>query len=106
MKYRKSLVLYAAMWIGIVLIAFVMQAIPLLLMITMVNMAFGISSPAALVALPVALFGAVVFACVRAERQRRDWRQPVDGGEQRRQLAAVQEDGGLRLTEIRRRWFY
>lgn len=107
MKYRPSLILYASMWLVIVLLAFAMQAIPMLLIITMVNMALGVTSPAALIALPAALFGTVVLLCIRAERRRRNWRPaPVDVHEQRHQVLAMENDFGMRVTELRRRWLY
>jgi hypothetical protein len=105
MKYRKTLILYAALWLVIVLVAFVMQAIPLLLVVTMVNMAFGITTPAALVAVPLALFGTVAVICLRAERQRRRTRLAYfHSTEKRHALRARPHDTGLRLADPARRW--
>lgn len=108
MKHRTSLIFYAAVWMAIVVLAFFMQAIPLLLIITMINMSLGVTSPVALIALPAALFGTVVLVCMRASRRRRSRRPaPVRVDEQRRKvMTAMQNDGGLRLTELRRRWLY
>lgn len=107
MKYRTSLVLYAAMWIAIVLLAFFMQVIPLVLVITVVGMAFGVTSPVALIALPLALFGTVVILCRRAERRRGNVRPDYFiASEQRYNAMALENDNGMRLTELRRRWLY
>jgi hypothetical protein len=107
MKYRTSLVLYAAMWVGIVLLAFFMQVIPLLLLITMVGMAFGVTAPAALIALPITLFGTVVIFCVRAERKKKTVRPDYFiANEERHRVMAMENDSGMRLTEMRRRWLY
>ena len=48
-------ILHAAMWIGVIAIAFMFQVIPLLLVLTLLGMALGISSPVVLVALPLVL---------------------------------------------------
>ncbi|GEM_PF-2603272 len=107
MKYRVSLVLYAGIWMMIILMAFVMQVIPLLLIITMINMSLGVTSPVALIALPAALFGAIVLVCMKAERRRKAWRPvPVQAAAQRLQVTPMENDNGMRLTEMRRRWLY
>lgn len=55
----------------IVLFAFVMQVLPFLLVITMLNLAVGIKSGTALVVIPVAAFGMFFFACWIATRYTR-----------------------------------
>ena len=100
-------ILHAAMWIGVIAIAFMFQVIPLLLVLTLLGMALGISSPVVLVALPLVLFGMIVVLCIRAERKRRNRRPMVFRSDtQRLQLMPMRHDNGLRLTEMRRRWLY
>ncbi len=99
MKYTTATILHAGLWIAVIAIAFMFQVIPLLLVLLLLGMALGISSPVALVALPLALFGAIIALCVRAERRRRAWRpMPVRTDEQRLQIMPMQHDNGLRLT--------
>jgi len=65
-----NLVEYGA-WIGIVLLALLLQVIPFLLVLTMFNLAVGISSGVALAAIPVCIFGMVFTACWIASRRTR-----------------------------------
>ena len=107
MNSRTVKILHAAMWIGVIAVAFMFQVVPLLLVLTLLGMAFGLTSPVALVALPLARFGAVVLLCVRAEKKRGDRRpMPFRSDEQRLRFMPMQHDNGLRLTEMRRRWLY
>ncbi|MEX2618193.1 MAG: hypothetical protein WD767_19060 [Alphaproteobacteria bacterium] len=107
MNSRTARILHAAMWIGVIAVAFVFQVIPLLLVLTLLGMALGFPSPVAIVALPLALFGAVVLLCVRAEKRRGARRpMPFRSDEQRLPLLPMEHDNGLRLTEMRRRWLY
>ena len=107
MNYRTGKILYAAMWIGVVAVAFMFQVIPLLLVLTLLAMALGLTSPVALVALALALFGEVVLLCVRAEKKRGARRpMPFRSDEQRLPVMPMQHDNGMRLTEMRRRWLY
>ena len=86
MRHRFSLIVHAALWVLVLTLAFVMQVAPLLLILTMFNMAVGISGPAALIAVPVALLGTLVMAFAYAERRRRKWRpSPVRVDEVRHQ---------------------
>ena len=107
MKLRTMTILHAAMWIGVVAIAFMFQVIPLLLVLILLAMALGISSPVALIALPLALFGTIVMLCVRAEKKRAArLPMPFRTDAQRLPVMPLQHDNGLRLTEMRRRWLY
>jgi hypothetical protein len=63
--------LNAGLWIVIVILAFVMQVMPFLLVLTLVNISFGVSSSVALVLIPVVLFGMLTVACVYASRRTR-----------------------------------
>lgn len=67
-------ILQIAFWASVVLFAFIMQVIPFLLILTMVNIAFGVSSTATLIIIPVAFFGMLISACLIVERHRkRNW---------------------------------
>lgn len=59
------------LWIAILAIAFIMQVVPFLLVLTMFNLAIGVTSGAVLVIIPVAAFGMLFFACWIATRQTR-----------------------------------
>ncbi|NKB59987.1 MAG: hypothetical protein GKS00_27055 [Alphaproteobacteria bacterium] len=71
MRYGFSAVAQASMWIAIVILALIMQVMPLLLILTLFNMAIGVSSATILVIIPIALFGSIIVACTIAERRRR-----------------------------------
>lgn len=68
--------LNAILWIAIVLTAFLLQVMPLLLVLTMVNVAFGVSSEIAFVAIPAIVFGMVFAACWYASVKTRDLLPP------------------------------
>ncbi len=67
-----SRALQICLWLTVLIIAFVMQVVPFLLVLTMFNLAIGITSGAALVIIPVAAFGMLSFACWIATRRTRN----------------------------------
>jgi hypothetical protein len=69
---RISAVLQVGLWIAILVIAFFMQAVPFFLVLTMVNLAVGVSSGVALIVIPVAAFGMLALACWIATRRARN----------------------------------
>ena len=71
MRYGFSAVVQASMWVLIVVLALIMQVVPLLLILTLFNIAVGISSTAMLIIVPVALFVMLFVACNLAERRRK-----------------------------------
>lgn len=71
MQYSFSAVAQACMWVVIVVFALIMQVMPLLLILTLFNIAVGVSSTAMLIVIPVALFGMLLVACNVAERRRK-----------------------------------
>lgn len=71
MRYGFSAVAQASMWIAIVILALIMQVMPLLLILTLFNIAIGVSSTAMLIIIPVVLFGSLIVACSIAERRRK-----------------------------------
>ena len=111
MHHRYAAVVHAALWIVVIILAFVMQVIPLLLILTLFNMAVGISSAAALIAVPIALLGTLLIAFSFAERRRRKWRpSPVRVDEARHQKMtwnnAAMRHGPPAAPDFRRRWFF
>jgi hypothetical protein len=64
-----SKVLQFGLWMMIVAIAFFMQVVPFLLVLTMFNLAIGVTSGAALILIPVVAFGMFFFACWIASRK-------------------------------------
>jgi hypothetical protein len=62
---------YICLWVGVFLLAFVMQVVPFLLILTMVNLAFGVSTTATLIILPVALFAMICLSALAVERNRK-----------------------------------
>ncbi|MDH3699799.1 MAG: hypothetical protein OEU46_00680 [Alphaproteobacteria bacterium] len=64
-----SRALQIGLWLTVLIIAFVMQVVPFLLVLTMFNLAIGITSGAALVIIPVAAFSMLSFACWIATRR-------------------------------------
>ena len=69
---RISGVVQIALWVVIVIIAFFMQVVPFLLVLTMLNLAVGITSGAALILVPAAVFAMLSFACWIATRRTRN----------------------------------
>jgi len=61
-----------ALWVIIVIIAFFMQVVPFLLVLTMLNLAVGITSGIALIVVPVAAFVMLSLACWIATRRTRN----------------------------------
>jgi len=59
-------------WMAILAIAFFMQVVPFLLILTMLNLAIGVTSGVALILIPVVAFGMFFFACWIATRQTRN----------------------------------
>ncbi|MGB0553988.1 MAG: hypothetical protein ACPGQV_15705 [Alphaproteobacteria bacterium] len=64
--------LNAGLWILIVFLAFFMQVMPFLLVLTLINISFGVSSEVALILIPVVLFGMLVGGCVYASGRARN----------------------------------
>lgn len=60
------------LWIAILVIAFFMQVVPFLLVLTMLNLAVGITSGTALILVPAAAFAMLSFACWIATRRTRN----------------------------------
>jgi hypothetical protein len=71
-----SAVAQASMWIMIVVLALIMQVMPLLLILTLFNIAVGISSTMVLIIIPIALFGMLIVACSVAEQRRKRFLPP------------------------------
>lgn len=69
---RLSGTLQVVLWIVILVIAFFMQVVPFLLVLTMLNLAIGITSNTALIVVPTAAFGMLAFACWIAARRTRN----------------------------------
>jgi hypothetical protein len=69
---RISTAIQVGLWIAILVVAFFMQAVPFFLVLTMFNLAVGISSGVALILIPVAAFGMLSFACWIATRRARN----------------------------------
>lgn len=69
---RISGTVQVVLWVAILVIAFFMQVVPFLLVLTMLNLAIGITSGAALVLVPVAAFAMLSFACWIATRRTRN----------------------------------
>lgn len=60
------------LWIVVLIIAFFMQVVPFLLVLTMLNLAVGITSGTALILVPVAVFGMLAVACWVATKRTRN----------------------------------
>ena len=71
MNHSVSAVAQASMWIVIVVFALIMQVMPLLLILTLFNIAIGVSSIAMLIINPAALFGMLAVAFSAAEKSRK-----------------------------------
>jgi len=108
MSYSASTLLQAAFWVGIVILAFFMQAVPLLLILTLFNMAIGISSTVALVLIPVLLFATLTVACMLAEQQRSKMRPLPVAPDARRAPpeTALRDTAPCLLPYMRRQRFF
>lgn len=78
MRETTSNILYYGLWALVLVIALVLQVIPLFLVVTMLSLAVGIPKGAGLVAIPMAVVAMVVIACIAATRYTRRYRvRPV-----------------------------
>lgn len=66
-----SAVLQVSLWVVILLFAFFMQVIPFLLVLTMLNLAVGVTSDVALILIPVIAFAMFSVACWIATKRTR-----------------------------------
>lgn len=91
-------------WASILAIAFFMQVVPFLLILTMLNLAIGITSGVALILIPVAAFGMLFFACWIATRQTRNMSGEAQALEHaKRQIYVApypQRDGPMQLRNM------
>jgi hypothetical protein len=71
---RISGTLQVVLWVIILVIAFFMQVVPFLLVLTMLNLAVGISSGTMLILVPAVAFAMLSFACWIATRRTRNMR--------------------------------
>ena len=63
--------LNSLLWFVIGLLAFSMQVMPFLLVLTLISISFGISSGVALIIIPLVLFAMLVIACCYVSRRAR-----------------------------------
>ncbi|MDP6390518.1 MAG: hypothetical protein QF654_11535 [Alphaproteobacteria bacterium] len=114
MQRTATVALQTSLLIGIIMLAFIMQVFPFLLVMTMLSMAFGVSSGVMLVIIPIVVFGMFGTACWFAETRRRKWRAPVShlSPHDQRQDRRASKDQAMIGTHtcllpwIRRRSFY
>ena len=71
MNYSAVHIAEASIWILIVVFALIMQVMPLLLILTLFNIAVGVSSTTVLIIIPIALFGMIFVACSIAQKRRK-----------------------------------
>lgn len=107
-----STALQIGLWLIVLVLAFVMQVVPFLLVLTLFNLAVGVTSGAALVIIPVAAFGMLSVACwiatrranrlppQRQPRQRPTYMGDYRGGDANRDAKNVHQ----RLVTHLRRW--
>jgi hypothetical protein len=69
---RASAILQVTLWVTILLFAFFMQVVPFLLVLTMLNLAVGISSGVTLILVPIVAFGMLSVACWIATKRTRN----------------------------------
>ena len=96
-----SRALQISLWISVVLIAFVMQVFPFLLVLTMFNLAVGISSGVALVVIPIGVFGMLFVACWFATRRAKAVLPPPRLSHQQACLAPYMQDNRSKGAQIR-----
>ncbi len=65
-------ILNMGLWVTIVLLAFFLQVMPFLLVLTLINISFGVSSEVALILIPAVLFAMLVAACTYASSRSRN----------------------------------
>lgn len=62
---------YGLIWAVVFLLAFFMQVVPFLLILTLINISFGVSSTVMLTLIPITLFGMICLAAIVVERNRK-----------------------------------
>ena len=68
MQGLTSKLLHYGLWTVVLIVALILQAMPVFLVVTMFSLAIGIPKGAALIAIPVAFLGMVVVACLIATK--------------------------------------
>lgn len=109
MNHSVAAMAEAGIWIVIVVLALIMQVMPLLLILTLFNMAVGISSTAMLVIIPIALFGMIFVACSIAEKRRKaklPAPRPIFYVQQAQSDKALRHSAACMLPYLRRSRFY
>jgi len=95
-----SRILHAGLWLTILVIAFFMQVIPFLLVLTMINLAVGITSGVALVIIPAAAFGMLSFACWIATQRTKNRLPPPMRHEQVFISPTGNQNGDMSATRV------
>ncbi|MBT5109929.1 MAG: hypothetical protein HOM25_14720 [Rhodospirillaceae bacterium] len=70
-RFTLSDLIHGLIWTVVFLLAFFMQVVPFLLILTLINISFGVSSTVMLIVIPVALFGMICLAAIVVERNRK-----------------------------------
>jgi hypothetical protein len=65
-------ILNAGLWMLIVFLAFFMQVMPFLFVLTLINISFGVSSDVALVLIPIVCFAMLIGGCLYASGRARN----------------------------------
>tara|TARA_Y100000588_G_C13505982_1_gene607325 strand:+ start:115 stop:456 length:342 start_codon:yes stop_codon:yes gene_type:complete len=108
MNHSAAAIAEASIWIVIVVFALIMQVMPLLLILTLFNIAVGVSSTAMLIIIPIALFGIIFVACSIAEKRRKDKLpapRPVNYVQQLQSKNALRHSAACMLPYLRRNRF-
>ena len=85
-----------------------MQVMPLLLILTLFNIAVGVASTTVLIIIPIALFGMIFVACSIAEKRRKDRLPapiPVNYVQQLQAKHALPHSAACMLPYLRRNRF-
>ena len=108
MNHSAAAIAEASIWIVIVVFALIMQVMPLLLILTLFNIAVGVSSTTVLIIIPIALFGIVFVACSIGEKRRKDRLPaplPVNYVQQLQSKHALRHGAACMLPYLRRNRF-
>jgi hypothetical protein len=68
MSIRTAEILFYALWALVLIVAFVLQAIPIVLVVILFSLAVGVPIGAALTVVPFLFLGALIVSCVIASK--------------------------------------
>lgn len=104
LRFSLSDLAYGLIWTGVFLAAFFMQVVPFMLILTMISIAFGVSSTVTLIIVPVALFAMICLAALVVERNRKkNWKKHLPPPQMRKSTFVTMKEARANMVPHMRR---